>query len=122
VIVKAKELLPAIDYKIGDLRKLPWADKSFDCVVSDAVLLYVGPDEIDKTMDEIDRVTRRGVVLVERESDKDEVCSHVWGRNYAKLLEKRGFSVEKIKITPEIWPNSKGWQTYGCIFVATRNA
>ncbi len=108
-----------IEIKLGKARKLPWKDKSIDVLLADAVLMYVPPEEIPLVFDEIVRVTKRGGILVERHSESvgGEIAGHVRAYNYTKLLKDRGFVVEEIKITKELWPTSKNWQKYGRIYI-----
>lgn len=116
---KARKLLPNPIFKLGNVTSIPFESKSFNLVISDSVLLYVGPKEITQALDEIDRVTTNGIVLVERyaESLEGKVVGHVWGRDYKKLLEQRGFQVEEREL---IWPTSKNWEKYGKLFVCRR--
>ena len=118
----AKEMLPRAIFKIGNVTSLPFEDKSFDVVICDAVLIYVGPDEIEKALSEIDRVVRKYIIFVERfdESLEGKVRGYVWARNYTKLLENFGFKVEEQSITKEVWPTSKNWVKYGRLFIAVR--
>ena len=72
-------------------------------------------------MDEIARVTARGVILVEwdDESKLGRIKNWHWARDYKTLLEERGFEVEKIKVTKEFWP-SENWSANGYIYIAKR--
>lgn len=121
VIAYAKEQLPAIDYRIGSITKLPWPDKSFDAVLTDATLIYVGPKEINVVLDEIERITRKCGVLLEwfDENKKGVIKDYHWARNYPLLLKKRGFEVETTVITEAIWPNTN-WIKHGRIFAFRR--
>lgn len=120
-IARAKELLPKAVLTVGQHTAIPF-DEKFDVVIADATLLYVGPDEIDQVMAEINRVAGRLVILVERDADslKGEIKSHVMGRDYAQWLELMGFQVEKVKLTEEQWPGSKGWAQHGYLYVGSR--
>jgi SAM-dependent methyltransferase len=122
-IKKAKELVPTAHLKVGDLFKPPFLPRSsqtkYDVVIADAVLMYVQPNDINKIMSFLE-IMAKNIIIVDRYSEKDEVCGHVWGRNYTKLLENRGFKVEVIKITKKEWPTSKNWVKYGRVFIAKR--
>jgi len=109
-------------FKVANYLSIPFATKSFDVVIADATLMYVGPKNIGKAMKEIDRVSRQGVVIVDRfnKSKAGVRNGHVWARNYQALLEDLGYEVRKSKITKEQWPNSVGWQKYGYVFVARK--
>ena len=54
----ARELRPAIEWRQGDAVELPFADGSFDAVLSQAGLMFV-PD-VTKALAEMSRVTRAG--------------------------------------------------------------
>ena len=117
-IEKAKEFLPNVILKVGDLRNIPFEDKSFDVGIADASLMYISPKEINQALDEIDRVIRKTLVIVERVSEKEENNGYIWSRNYPKLLEKRGYQVKTIKLDENTWPHSRGWQEKGFVIVA----
>jgi ubiquinone/menaquinone biosynthesis C-methylase UbiE len=104
----------------ADLLNIPWADGSFDVVLVDAVLMYIQPEDIDRAMDELERLAQQAIILVERHADTDTLRNHIWARNYTKLLETRGFTVKEIKVDEYIWPTSKSWQEFGRIYIATR--
>jgi len=73
----------------------PFADKSFDIALTSVMLVCIGPDAIDASLDEIVRVTRRWLVLCEPWSERraDEADYHpdatYWIRNYRARLEGR---------------------------------
>lgn len=120
-IQRAKVLLPRATLKVGNHISIPFKEK-FDVVVADATLMYISPQEIKRVMNELDRVTKRVAILVERDADsmEGEITSHVWGRDYTQWLELLGFRVETIKITEEQWPHSKGWAQFGHLYVGSR--
>ncbi len=70
-------------------------------------------------MSYLERMAKK-IIIIDRFAEKDEVCGHVWGRNYTKLLENMGFKVKVIKITKKEWTTSKNWQKYGRVFIAHR--
>lgn len=115
-IERARELLPKATLRVGLHGQIPFSEQ-FDIVLADATLLYVPPDEIEQVMDEINRVAKKAVILVERYAEKDEVVGNVWGRNYKKLLENRGFSVSEF---PVLWDSSENWKRHGRIWVGKR--
>ena len=102
------------------VERIPFVDGFFDVVLADAVLMYAGPEDIDWVMDELNRVTKKAVLIVDRFTTKDSSESHVWSRNYTKLLEERGFSVTEIPITKDTWTTSVNWQKYGKFFLALK--
>ena len=122
-VERASAMLSKSAIDIGNISKgLLLIDKSVDIVLGDAVLLYIGPKEIRKVINEIVRVARRGVILVEWfdiRSKLGKIKDFHWARNYQKLLEEKGLMVEKIKIPNGSWPTKSGnWERNGYIFVA----
>ena len=107
-------------FKVGNVLNIPFEDKSFDCVLADSVLMYSSPDEINQALNELNRVAKRFIVLVERVSEKEKNNGFIWSRNYPKLLEDLGFSVQTRKFEEKDWPESEGWQKEGMIVVASR--
>jgi SAM-dependent methyltransferase len=123
VIEKAENLLRGrVELKVGSFMELPWPDDSFDVVVSDAVLLYASPSEITQALNEINRVAKKAIVLVERYSPSlaGEVVGHVWGRDYGTLLKGYGFKVKEKSIGKKHWRTSLNWQKYGKLIIAER--
>jgi len=114
----------------GDMRKLPFADKTFDSVVSCWTLHHSILKDFGKTLREINRVLKnRGILMANVQS-----TSHFWygereelepntfrgeGEEYdvphhyfsmeelAGGLEKAGFSIEKMRHTKRMTNTSK---------------
>ena len=120
-IRKAATMLPALRWFCGSMNPLPFYDGEFDIVLSDAALMYIAPDEIEATIDELSRVAGKAIVLLEwdNRSTKGVVKNFHWARNYAKLLKQRGFTVTKVKIAPEVWP-AEGWAKNGYLYTALK--
>ncbi|MEK6879711.1 MAG: class I SAM-dependent methyltransferase [Nanoarchaeota archaeon] len=119
----AKDRLRDIEFQVAGAIKLPYDTQSFSCTLMDAVLMYISPDEIKQVLEELDRVTKKAMIIVDR-VDKDEKGvrnGNVWARNYPVLLEKMGYMVKTTKLTKEHWPNSVGWQKFGYLIVASKN-
>ena len=107
--------------KADDLGQFP--DNSFDVVFTDALLIFVGPDKIEKVIEEMFRVARKGLLLTEWHIFEHEhhaknslgIRQHgMWKRDYTALLKKYS-SPERVtitKITEDIWPDMN-WQTAG---------
>jgi len=101
-------------------------DKSSDVVFTDAVLIYVGPDKIQKVVHEMLRVACRGLILVEwhcfepYHNDPNGLGIYYegyWKRDYVALLKNNWVREEQIhltKITEDIWPD-KNWKEVGGI-------
>lgn len=120
-IKAAEQWMPACSWYWGDAEELPLPDKSYDVVLADACFMYIGPDEIGKAIDEIDRVAKKGIIIVDwhDESLWGIEKNHHWARNYPKLLETKGFKVNTIKLTEKEWPNAS-WIQNGNLFIAQR--
>ena len=121
-INRAREYLPQCFFKVGDYHNMPFPEKYVDLVLCDAVLMYSNPDQIEQAMKEIDRVTKKYVIIIDRwsKSERGVRNGHVWMRNYSLILRKMGYSVKKYKIEPQYWPSSVGWQKYGVVVVGKK--
>lgn len=115
----AKKLLPAVNWSVGSVIELPYKDKSMDIVLIDAVLMYISDTEIDKAIEEINRVCKRAIVICDWYDDsiKGIIKDYHWSRNYPVILQDLGFKVKIIQLTEKEWP-SKNWTKNGCVFVA----
>lgn len=98
-------------------------DKSFDIVFTDATLIYVSHGNINKVINKMIRIARKGLVLVERHDFEQRLnnmqgifTGGLWVRDYVALLKQ--FIPEKqihvTRITKNIWPDS-GWVKNGAI-------
>lgn len=119
----AARLIPSAGVSQGDIIKgLPFKDGSFDAVLADAVLMYVNPHEILDVMSEMDRVSSKRIVVVDRFANArlGVDTGYIWHRNYGQLLQEMGYKVRKIKLTQETWPHSRGWATHGYVWVGNR--
>ena len=137
-----QEGISNVKLEVGRVQELSkFADKSFDVVFTDAVLIYISPSEIEEAVKEILRISR-AVVLCEwqlfsawlalllnayyglrlkSEAFKSKSASHGffvghWVRDY-RILFKKFVPKENIcisKLPKEMW-DDKGWQTWGAI-------
>ncbi|MCX8182317.1 MAG: class I SAM-dependent methyltransferase [Candidatus Methanomethyliaceae archaeon] len=96
-------------------------DKSFDIVFTDAVLIYIGPDKIEKVIKNFVRIARKTIILLEWHSERlnneriEFLYKGKWVRDYKALFERFGFVNVKVeKIPEEIWPDSN-WKIYGTL-------
>ena len=115
-----KHLDPSIGVRHGAVDSVPFADDYFDVVLADAVLMYQTPKEINRAINELDRVTKKAILIVDRFAEKESITGNVWGRNYTKLLEDRGYVVLESKVTEEDWGTSKNWVKYGRYFLGIK--
>jgi ubiquinone/menaquinone biosynthesis C-methylase UbiE len=114
--------------KADDLSQ--FSNNSFDVVLTDAVLIYIGPDKICRILKEIYRVGKEAIVLFEW--NKNISCGlnplHIknyifrrglWAWNYCTLLKEIG-KIKKIScnsIPENLWSDS-GWKKYGSLITA----
>ena len=122
VIERAKDELREIAFWVGNITKLPWDTQSVDIVLADATFMYLDSSELKLALGEIERITKKAVIIVDRfdESSEGIRSGDVRARNYEKLLKDRGFRVEVKKLTNKEWPDGVGWKKLGYIFVATK--
>ena len=107
-----------LEGKADDLKSIP--DKSFDIVFTDAVLIFVGPDKIERVVKELTRIAKKGIILVEWHSiDRNEkglgyYYKGMYIRNYENLLKRflKNVKIDINKINKNIWPD-KNWQEVG---------
>lgn len=120
-IKEAGNCMPG-NFQVGSVIDISLPDGSVQVVLADAVLMYIGPEEIEKAISEITRVSGDAVIICDwfDKSELGVVKDGHWARDYSKLLEKQGFlETEKHKLTEEEWPNKK-WATNGYVSVYRR--
>ncbi len=106
--------------KLDELKD--FADNSVDIVLSDAALMYVGPDKIKQVMAELFRVTRNKVIFIERHSTETlHRYEDNWTHNYVELLRPfaRKEQIVFTKITEDIWGGD--WARDGYFIEVTVN-
>lgn len=110
----AKKTLKGAILKVGSGDDVIMSDDSADVVLTDRMLIYVSPKDIDRYMGEIKRIARKRVVLCEfheprwwnRKKIRWESGYHA--HDFRKLLEKHGFyDTLFYKITEEMWPGDR---------------
>lgn len=95
------------------IKKLP--DKSFDIVFTDAVLIYIGPEKIKEVVQEMTRVAKKAVIIVEWWSEKpfSYEADH-WAYNWKLLFREAGVSTISItRLSDTTWKGE--WAKRGCI-------
>ncbi len=110
----ARRAVPSVPILVGDGRRLPFGDASFDVVVSRAVLQHI--DDLDAVVGEVKRVLRRGgrfLLLVPVSSapidfaravasrlvpERARVSGQVRNRrDYARALERAGLEIGAVE-------------------------
>ena len=97
-----------------------FGDGAFDVVFTDAVLLYVGPDKIERSIREMLRVTRCQLVMLELHQIGFGALGRYtrdgWVRDYASLMQRvlPGETVEVTPLPPEARPAGR-WPQRGAL-------
>lgn len=122
----AKKTFVGGNFRCEASEDLLLSDNSVDVVLSDAHLIYYGPQQIKKVLKEMIRVSRSTIVLCEYQEKKwwkrlmIRLKTGYNAHNYPALLEELGcHSVRLIKIPKEYWPDTM-WGTYGHIIIARK--
>ena len=110
-IKTAQDILKGAILKVGSGDDVIMSDDSTDVVLTDRMLIYIGPWDIHRYIREIKRIARTYVVFCEFHSEslyeriKLKMTSGYNTYNYRKLLEKHGFyDIRLFKLPPEAWP------------------
>ena len=97
-----------------------FGDKTIDIVFTDATLMYIGVDKIRKVIEEMKRVSCKGLLLSEWHSE-DNSRPHLlydghWVYNYKALLANYFYS-DTITVSrhPEDLWNDEAWRKFGSI-------
>jgi SAM-dependent methyltransferase len=56
-------MFPGVDFRVGDAQNLPVADDSYDWAVAHDLLEHLSPSAFNRAIDELCRVSRRGVII-----------------------------------------------------------
>jgi hypothetical protein len=62
-ITNALRMLPDVDFRVGDVQNIEAADNSYDWAVAHDLLEHLSPSAFNRAIDELCRVTRRGVLI-----------------------------------------------------------
>ncbi len=98
-----------------------FADKKFDVVFTDAVLIYLGPDKIRKAISEMFQVSAKALILLEwndfsgNNGSLGKFRKH-WVRDYKTLLaefvKEDAITIEKL---PDGLWSDNSWKKYGAL-------
>jgi ubiquinone/menaquinone biosynthesis C-methylase UbiE len=92
-----------------------FADKSFDVVFTDAMLIYVGPEKIKEVLKDMIRIAKKSIILVEWLSKERQtyIADH-WSYNWPFLFEELGVPGARVtRFSDESWQGE--WAKRGCI-------
>jgi len=92
-----------------------FADKSADVVFTDAAMIYVGKDQIEKVFKEMMRIAKKAIILCEQHTDGESFYDDKWVHNYKQIITSivPNARVNFIKIPKEVWGGD--WAKYGHI-------
>ena len=92
----------------------------FDVVFCDAVLMYIGPNNIKQSLKEMVRISKKSVIICEQHTKGNSFYEDKWIHNYDILL-KNISSIQSVifhSISDDIW--SGDWSKYGKIIVVEK--
>jgi ubiquinone/menaquinone biosynthesis C-methylase UbiE len=98
-------------------------DNEFDLVISDAALIYIDNKHINSIAHELNRITTKGLIMVEFDDDSEDsfgcVYEATWIRDYKAVFSKYSDKIEKKCISGKIWPGK--WSVHGKIITVFFN-
>lgn len=110
-IKEAKRLFTNANFKVRSGDDTRMSDSSTDVVLTDRVLIYVSPRDIDRYIEEIKRIGRKWIVLCEFHETswfkriKLRFVSGYFAHDYVKLLQRHGFyDIILYRIPISLWP------------------
>jgi len=92
----------------------------FEVVLCDAVLMYIGPNNIKQVLKEIVRISKKSVIICEQHTNGNSFYDDKWIHNYDVLL-KNISGIQSVifhSISDDIW--SEDWTKYGKIIVVEK--
>ena len=90
----------------GDSSSLPYADSAIDLVFTSGVLIHIAPENLDKAVDEIVRVSRRYIVCIEYFSREPTQITY---QGLDGFLFKRDFGRFYLERHPNLRPLDYGF-------------
>ena len=89
-------------------------------VLCDAVLMYIGPNNIKQVLKEIVRISKKSVIICEQHTNGNSFYDDKWIHNYDVLL-KNISGIQSVifhSISDDIWRGD--WSKYGKIIVVEK--
>src|SRR3990167_3569759 len=115
-VIEEAKVVTALDLRVGNLFDLQFADKEFDVVFAEALFVMLPPHQIESGIDELLRVTKKYLILVEL--GIKELTGYVpggrTGANWVEIFKARGLNAKIRKISVEEW-NAEPWRSYGYV-------
>lgn len=108
-IGKAVQNLPHFKFKVGSITELPFEDSSFDFVFTRNVLNHIDNSGMEKSVNEIFRISRKYILNVEffseNESQIQDAPIPMWGRNmYRRWQDFKVKMISNVDMHEEIDP------------------
>jgi SAM-dependent methyltransferase len=105
-----------VSFSVGRADHLDLPDASVDVVLTDAVLMFVAPDRIGKVLNEMCRVARKGLVLIDYHcpgADNGHFKGGRWVYDLVALL-RRQLPIAEIKISKSNFSGG-AWDQFGTL-------
>ncbi|MFA6190601.1 MAG: class I SAM-dependent methyltransferase [Candidatus Staskawiczbacteria bacterium] len=92
-----------------------FTDKSMDIIFTDATIIYIGKDQIEKVFKEMCRIAKKTIILCEQHTEGKSFYDNKWVHNYREIINKVVPQAKIIftKIPENIWAGE--WAKYGYI-------
>lgn len=108
-IRKASHSLPSFKFKVGSIVELPFENSSFDFVFTRNVLNHIDESHMEKSVNELFRVSRKYILNVEyfsdNESQMQDASIPTWNRNmYKRWLDFKVKIISNVDMHEEIDP------------------
>lgn len=120
----AKKIFVGGRFHVESAEDMLLSDNAVDVMLSDAALIYVGPEKIDQALHEITRIARNQIILCEFHGKNwlsrllFKLKTGYNAYNYQDLLEKHGcYDINIVKIPEAAWPGFP-WNKWGYIISA----
>ncbi len=106
---KASQNLPNFKFKVGSIVELPFENSSFDFVFTRSTLNHIDNSDMEKSVNELFRVSRKYILNVEYFSDNESQIQDgyisTWGRNmYKRWLDFKVKIISNVDMHEEIDP------------------
>ncbi len=94
-IERARRRSPELTMVPGNAFELPFRDAWFDLAFTSGVLIHIGPADLGRALDELHRVTRRWLVVVEYDSPDEIAVAYrghtdaLWKRDHGAVIAAR---------------------------------
>ena len=121
-IENCRRMFPGVDFRVGDVQDLPLETDSCDWAVAHDLLEHLSPSAIDRAIDELCRVTTRGVIIsffMMRDTPEHVITPrrnyHVNELSRARIEERFARSCSRFEWVPirSVLAEQYGFSDYG---------